>query len=83
MTHAPFIVIDGKRYRWKDILDLRRAQLAEFDAAQYPSGKPRLFRSRTVLDDGMTVDSIVTAAHPSSERQAVVICNPACLKMAS
>ena len=28
MTRAPFIVIDGKLYRWKDILELRRAQLA-------------------------------------------------------
>ena len=26
MTHAPFLVIDGKLYRWKDILELRRAQ---------------------------------------------------------
>jgi hypothetical protein len=28
MSRAPFIVIDGKLYRWKDILELRRAQLA-------------------------------------------------------
>jgi hypothetical protein len=28
MSRAPFILIDGKAYRWKDILDLRRAQLA-------------------------------------------------------
>jgi hypothetical protein len=28
MTRAPFIVIDGRLYRWKDILELRRAQLA-------------------------------------------------------
>ena len=28
MTRAPFIVIDSKLYRWKDILELRRAQLA-------------------------------------------------------
>ena len=34
MTDAPFIVIDGKCYRWKDILELRRAQLAAADAAQ-------------------------------------------------
>jgi hypothetical protein len=26
MTRTPFLVIDGKAYRWKDILDLRRAQ---------------------------------------------------------
>jgi hypothetical protein len=30
----PFIVIDGKLYRWKDILELRRAQLAAAGAAQ-------------------------------------------------
>jgi hypothetical protein len=34
MTRAPFIVIDGKAYRWKDVLDLRRAQLAAAEAAQ-------------------------------------------------
>ena len=34
MTRAPFIVIDGKLYRWKDILELRRAQLAAAEAAQ-------------------------------------------------
>jgi len=34
MTRAPFIVIDGKPYRWKDVLDLRRAQLAAAEAAQ-------------------------------------------------
>jgi hypothetical protein len=28
MSRAPFIVIDGRLYRWKDILELRRAQLA-------------------------------------------------------
>ncbi|MGB8899180.1 MAG: hypothetical protein WCC90_08080 [Methylocella sp.] len=28
MTRSPFIAIDGKLYRWKDILDLRHAQLA-------------------------------------------------------
>lgn len=27
MTRAPFIAIEGKAYRWKDILELRRAQL--------------------------------------------------------
>jgi len=25
MSRAPFIVIDGKAYRWKDILDRRQA----------------------------------------------------------
>ena len=34
MTRAPFILIDGKLYRWKDILELRRAQLAAAGAAQ-------------------------------------------------
>jgi hypothetical protein len=34
MTRAPFVVIDGKLYRWKDILELRRAQLAAAGAAQ-------------------------------------------------
>jgi hypothetical protein len=34
MTRAPFIVIDGKPYRWKDILELRRAQLAAAGAAE-------------------------------------------------
>jgi hypothetical protein len=33
MTRAPFIVIDGRLYRWKDILELRRAQLAAAGAA--------------------------------------------------
>jgi hypothetical protein len=41
MTRTPFIVIDGKRYRWKDILELRRAQLAAADAAQ--ASQPPLF----------------------------------------
>jgi hypothetical protein len=31
---APFIVIDGRLYRWKDILELRRAQLAAAGAAE-------------------------------------------------
>jgi hypothetical protein len=34
MTRAPFLVIDGKLYRWKDILELRRAQLAAAGAGQ-------------------------------------------------
>ena len=34
MSRAPFIVIDGRLYRWKDILELRRAQLAAAGAAQ-------------------------------------------------
>jgi hypothetical protein len=34
MTRAPFIVIDGRLYRRKDILELRRAQLAAAGAVQ-------------------------------------------------
>jgi hypothetical protein len=34
MTRAPFIVIDDKLYRWKDILELRRAQLAAAGACR-------------------------------------------------
>jgi hypothetical protein len=47
MTRAPFIAIDGKLYRWKDILDLRRAQLAAAGAAQ--TSQPALFA--TLHDD--------------------------------
>jgi hypothetical protein len=41
MPYAPFIVIDGRRYRWKDIVELRRTQLAALDAAQ--ARQPALF----------------------------------------
>jgi hypothetical protein len=34
MSRAPFIVIGGRLYRWKDILELRRAQLAAAGTAQ-------------------------------------------------
>jgi hypothetical protein len=34
MTRAPFLVIDGKLYRWKDILELRRAQRTSAGAAR-------------------------------------------------
>jgi hypothetical protein len=34
MSRAPLLVIDGKLYRWKDIFELRRAQLAAAGAAQ-------------------------------------------------
>jgi hypothetical protein len=34
MTRAPFIVIDGKPHHWKDILELRRAQLVAAGATQ-------------------------------------------------
>jgi hypothetical protein len=42
MTSAPFIVIDGKRYRWKDIIEMRRVQLA---AAKSPASQPMLFET--------------------------------------
>ena len=38
MTRAPFLVIDGKLYRWKDILELRRAQLAALPGQFVVSG---------------------------------------------
>jgi hypothetical protein len=48
MTRAPFIVIDGKLYRWKDILELRRAQLAAAGAAQAkPTGAVRNLARRS------------------------------------
>jgi hypothetical protein len=31
VTPRPFLIIDGRPYRWKDILELRRAQLAAAD----------------------------------------------------
>lgn len=34
MSRTSFIAIDGKHYRWKEILELRRAQLAAYAAAQ-------------------------------------------------
>jgi hypothetical protein len=34
MSRAPFLVIDGRLYRWNDILELRRAQLAAAGAAE-------------------------------------------------
>ena len=30
MSRLPYIAIDGKQYRWKDILELRRSQLAGY-----------------------------------------------------
>jgi hypothetical protein len=41
MTRTPYIVIDGRRYRWKDILELRRAQLVAAEAAH--ASQPALF----------------------------------------
>ena len=34
MSSSAFITIDGRRYRWKDILELRRAQLTAANAVQ-------------------------------------------------
>jgi hypothetical protein len=50
MSRAPFILIDGKPYRWKDILELRRAQLAAAGAAQ--ASQQALFA--TLHDDRQT-----------------------------
>lgn len=37
MTRLRFIVIDGKRYLWRDILQLRREQRRAHAAAQQPA----------------------------------------------
>ena len=63
MSRAPFIAIDGRLYRWKDILDLRRAQLAAAGAAQ--ASQLALFA--TLHDD-----------RPPSARYPGAICNRAC-----
>ena len=57
MTYAPFIVIDGKRYCWKDILEVRRTQLAELYAAQ--ARQPALFE---ILHDDRRPPAERTAA---------------------
>jgi hypothetical protein len=36
MSRVPFIVIDGKRHLWRDILEMRRAQLAAFKEERQP-----------------------------------------------
>ncbi|HEX3666832.1 MAG TPA: hypothetical protein VHU23_16530 [Rhizomicrobium sp.] len=36
MSRVPFILIDGKRHLWRDILELRRAQLAECRKERQP-----------------------------------------------
>ena len=53
MTRAPFILIDGRLYRWKDILELRRAQLAAR-------------RSRTSKPDGVICN--LARRPPTAER---------------
>jgi hypothetical protein len=37
MTSLRFIEIDGKRYLWRDILELRREQRKAFRQAQQPA----------------------------------------------
>jgi hypothetical protein len=56
MSRAPFFVSDGKLYRWKDILELRRAQLPPPAAAE--ASQLALFA--TLHDD----------RHPPAERTA-------------
>jgi len=59
MSRAPFVVIDGKAYRWKDILELRRAQLAAAGAAQ---------ASQLALFAGLHDDRRPTAERTASGR---------------
>jgi hypothetical protein len=66
MSRAPFILIDGRLYRWKDILEPRRAQLAA--AGAHRQASLRCSRPCTT-----------TAAHPPSARHRDAICNQACL----
>ena len=66
MSRAPYLVIDGRLYRWKDILELRRAQLA--------AAEPRRLASLRSLQPCTTI-----AARPPSARHPGAICNRACL----
>ena len=65
MTRAPFIVIDRKLYRWKDILELRRVQLAAAGTAQ--ASQLALFA--TLHDDRRP---------PAARTASGAICNQAC-----
>jgi hypothetical protein len=65
MSRAPFIVIDGRLYRWKDILELRRAQLAAAGAAQ--ASQLALFATLPT-----------TAGRPPSARHRGAISNRVC-----
>ncbi len=67
MTRAPFIVIDGRLYRWNDILELRLAQPATAGAAH--TSQLALFA--TWHDD----------RRPPAERPRGAICNQACSKI--
>jgi len=52
MSRVPFIAIDGKHYRWKEILELRRIQLAA--AYNAPADQLALFQS--LREDHRPVD---------------------------
>ena len=52
MTRATFIAIEGKHYRWKDILELRRAQLA----AAYADPAAQLALFEALREDHRPVD---------------------------
>jgi hypothetical protein len=65
MSRAPFIVIDGRLYRWKDILELRRAQLAPRE--------PQRQATWRYLQPCTTTD-----ARPPSARPRGAICNQVC-----
>ena len=70
MSRAPFILIDGRLYRWKDILELRRAQLAAAGAARQANWR--------CLQPCTT-----TAGRPPSARHPGAICNRACSEIRS
>jgi len=55
MSRTPYIAIDGKLYRWKDILEIRRAQLVH---CQNPAMQLALF------------DSLHEDCRPMDERRA-------------
>ena len=37
MSHPKFIEIDGKRFLWRDVLQLRREQIQAYAKAQQPA----------------------------------------------
>jgi hypothetical protein len=52
MSRLPYVAIDGKQYRWKDILELRRSQLAAYAT---PATQLALFES--LRDDSRPADA--------------------------
>jgi len=52
MSHVAFIAIEGKYYRWKDIVELRRAQLA----ATYTDPAAQLALFEALREDHRPVD---------------------------